>query len=263
MALNFIDIASYQSAIDLNVVFSLNPLHGVIVKSTEGMKYVNPKCNTWVQWLIDHRKPWGFYHFLNGSDPRAEAERFVEDTVNYFGHGVPIADYEGGIVSSYGTYYLRRFLETVREITGQKCLVYCNLSTLQSDVNGFRQIAEEGYSLWLAQYANSRDQLGFRATPWQQGSVSPFPRITMHQYSDHGILSGYTGYLDLDLFYGDYDDWNRLASKETAPAAPEPVVTPSIPEDDPNGWILDWIEYLEDEIREKQAKVDELRRALK
>lgn len=271
--MNFIDISSYQAGIDLEKVFSLNPLDGVIVKSTEGQGYVNPYCDKWVQWLIKNNKPWGFYHFLNSHDPVAEAKYFVKNCINYFGDGLPCADYEGSIVTSYGTYYLRRFLETVFSETGIKPLVYCNLSTIQGDVNGFRSIAEEGYKLWLAQYANMNEQVGFNPNPWQRGSFAPFEKITMHQYSSMGLLEGYgyvkyevykdadgyvedpskyrriTGnYLDLDMFYGTIDDWNRLVGKGDAP---EPT-----PADD---WLTDWIEYLEDEKQRIQNKIDELK----
>ena len=261
--MNFIDISSYQAGIDLEKVFANNPLHGVVVKSTEGMNYVNPYCDRWVQWLIANNKPWGFYHFLNGKDPTAEAERFVRDTENYWGHGVPVADYEGNIVREFGTYYLRRFLEVCYAGTGIKPLVYCNLSTIQSDVNGFRQIAKEGYQLWLAQYANTENQVGFRENPWQQGSYKPFDRITMHQYSDHGLLVGYgitktetnydtgqmytysTNYLDLDIFYGDRADWDALAR--------ETHETPPVEQDwksEAKKYLLDIKAFVEQKIKE-------------
>ena len=247
--LNFIDISSWQADIDLGAVFAGNPLDGIIVKATEGMKYVNPHCDKWVQWLIANEKPWGFYHFLNGKDPTAEARWFIEQTRNYWGAGVPVADYEGSIVSEFGTYYLRRFLETCYTETGIKPLVYCNLSTIQSDVNGFRTIAEDGYKLWLAQYASSADMVGFRLQPWQQGSYAPFDRITMHQYSDHGRLIGYSGALDLDIFYGTEKDWELIAQ----PKQEEPAET---------DWLALWIADLEAERNRIQDKIDELRRRL-
>ena len=226
MTMNFIDISSYQAGIVLDTVFAQNKLDGVIVKSTEGMKYVNPYCDKWVQWLIANDKPWGFYHFLNSTDPVAEAKSFVKNTVNYFRDGVPIADFEGNIVSAYGTYYLRRFLETVYDETGVKPLVYCNLSTLSSDVNGFKTSAEKGYKLWLAQYASTKEQIGFNPYPWRSGSVAPFENPTMHQYTDHGKLNGYSGYLDLDIFYGDINDWNTLAGKNEVKPEPTPEPDP-------------------------------------
>lgn len=251
MSMNFIDIASYQADINLDSVFAKNPLDGVIVKATEGIGYVNPYCDKWVQWLIKNDKPWGFYHYLNGHDPAAEAKRFVQDCKNYFGYGVPAADYEGAIVSTYGTYYLRRFVETVYAETGVKPFVYCNLSTVQSDVNGFRTIAEDGYPLWLAQYA-SMSPMGFQPHPWQRGSYEPFDHITMHQYSSCGRLSGHAGNLDLDIFYGEREDWEALAGSKPKP---EPT-----PED--KAWILDGIEYWESVKADIQAKIDDLKKRL-
>lgn len=226
--MNFIDISSHQASINLETVFSQNPLDGVVVKSTQWQDsardsmYVNPYCDKWVQWLIAHNKPWGFYHYLAGRDPTEEAKRFIKHTVNYFNFGVPGADYEGSIVHEYGTYYLRRFLETVYNETGVKPFVYCNLGVIQSDRNGFRQIAEDGYPLWLAQYRfDTTLQVGFLEIPWQNGSFSPFQRITMHQYAQTGRLNGYDGNLDFDKFYGTIDDWNALAriSHEKPPAS--------------------------------------------
>lgn len=246
MSLNLIDIASWQANIDLATVFANNPLDGIIVKATEGTGYVNPYCDKWVQWCRQNGKPWGFYHFLNGNDPVAEAHYFIKHTENYFGDGLPAADYEGSIVSSYGTYYLRRWLETAYQETGVRPLVYCNLSTIQSDVNGFRSIAEDGFPLWLAQWMGNIT--GFQPNPPQKGSYEPFKKLWVHQYTDRGNLNGFSGALDLDIFYGTAEDWNRLAGKGTEPA-PEPAVD----------WLTDWIEYLEDEKKRIQTKIDELK----
>ena len=37
----------------------------------------------------------------------------------------------------------------------------------------------------------------------------------MHQYTGTGRLTGYSGYLDLNLFYGGAGDWAALAGGET------------------------------------------------
>ena len=247
MSLNFIDISSYQANIDLDLVFAQNPLDGVIVKATEGIGYVNPYCDRWVQWLIRNNKPWGFYHYLNGHDPVAEAKRFIKDTINYFGDGMPAADYEGNIVTAYGTYYLQRFLETVYAETGVKPLVYCNLSTIQADVNGFRSIAEQGFPLWLAQWTGG-GSTGFQPNPWQKGSYEPFKNISVHQYTDRGKINGFSQCLDLDIFYGSLENWNAMAGKGSSPAP--------APADD---LLQDWIDYLEEEKSRIQTKIDELK----
>ena len=216
MSLNFIDISSWQAGLDLAAVFAGNPLHGVVVKATQGTSYVNQYCDKWVQYCIKSGKPWGFYHYLSGNEPAEEAKYFIKHCFNYFGDGVPVADYEGDIVANYGTVYLRKWLETVYTETKVKPMVYCNLSTIQSDTDGFRSIAQDGYPLWLAQWASAKEQYGFIDHPWQSGSYAPFSKITMHQYTDRGKLNGYSGNLDLDIFYGTVKDWNRMAGK-TAP----------------------------------------------
>lgn len=242
MSLNFIDISSHQAKIDLDSVFAQNPIDGVIVKSTEGTSYVNPYCDKHVQWCIRNGKPWGFYHFLNGSEPITEAKYFVQHTLNYFRDGIPCADYEAGIVQRFGTVYLRKWLETVYAETGIKPMVYCSLSTIQADVNGFKPIAEAGYPLWLAQWAGN--YTNFVPHPWQSGSYKPFTKITAHQYTDKGQLNGYGGNLDLDIFYGDEDDWYALAGKDDEKPKPAPAPIPDMGRDAIVDAIIELLEKL-------------------
>lgn len=234
MSLNIIDISSHQASIDLAALFAQNPLDGVIVKSTQygtkypGNMYINPYCDIWVQWLIENNKPWGFYHYLDGTNPIEEARLWVQHTFNYWGRGVPCADFEANIVSRGGVKYLQQFLETAYAETGVKPFVYCSLSTIQSHKKDFEPIAAAGYPLWLAQYASATQiQHGFNPSPWQRGSYAPFDKITMHQYSSLGRLNGYPSNLDFDLFYGDKAAWNAFAAKEGVQPDPEPTPDPT------------------------------------
>lgn len=223
MALNFIDISSWQRGLNLQTVFELNDLDGVIVKATGGVSYVQQTCDPWVQWLIAHDKPWGFYHFLaddrKGSTGSEEAYWFVKNCENYFGYGVPVADYEGVAVSK-GAAYLREFLDTVFFLTSVRPMVYCNLSTLQAETMGFQAIAQD-YPLWLAQYKTNAKQVGFLSDPWQSGSVEPYKCITMQQYSSNGKLNGWDGGIDLDIFHGSRADWDKLVTESSALDLPE------------------------------------------
>lgn len=228
--MNAIDISHWQGGLNLSALFSQNPdLGAVIVKATGGVGYVDPNCDSWVQWLRANNVPWGFYHFMDDdfrhSSGTKEADFFVAKTENYFGEGIPIADYE--YPANYkGTAYLKEFLDRVTELTGVKPMVYCSLSVVQSQ--DFSRIAAAGYTLWLAQYADNNVVNGFQAHPWQQGSFAPFDRITMHQYTSHGRLKGWSGNLDFDIFYGDRADWDRLAGVNPGPE-PEPL-KPADPE---------------------------------
>lgn len=209
MPMNLIDIASYQGGMNLEEMFQKNPaLDGVIVKATEGVGYVNPYCDGWVQTLRRLGKPWGFYHYLSGGDPIAEADCLWKNTKNYFGEGIPCADYEGDALKA-GTGYLKRFLDRIYELSGVKAFVYCSLSVVQSQ--DFSAIANAGYQLWLAQYANYNPVDGFQDRPWQSGSVKPFSRYVMHQYTSNGRLNGWDKGLDFDQYAGSYAEWMETA----------------------------------------------------
>lgn len=214
--MNLIDIASYQGGMDLDAMFQKNAaLDGVIVKATEGVGYVNPYCDGWVQTLRRLGKPWGFYHYLSGGDPIAEADYLWKNTKNYFGEGIPCADYEGDALKA-GTGYLKRFLDRIYELSGVKPFVYCSLSVVQSQ--DFYAIANAGYQLWLAQYANYNPVDGFQDRPWQSGSVKPFSRYVMHQYTSNGRLNGWDKGLDFDQYAGSYAEWLETARGGEAPA---------------------------------------------
>lgn len=215
MSMNLIDIASYQGGMNLEEMFQKNPaLDGVIVKATEGVGYVNPYCDWWVQTLRRLGRPWGFYHYLSGGDPIAEADYLWKNTKNYFGEGIPCADYEGDALKA-GTGYLKRFLDRIYELSGVKPFVYCSLSVVQSQ--DFSAIANAGYQLWLAQYANYNPVDGFQDRPWQSGSVKPFSRYVMHQYTSNGRLNGWDKGLDFDQFSGSYAEWLETARGGDAP----------------------------------------------
>ena len=226
--MNFIDISSWQYGLNLETLFYDNPdLDGVVVKSTGGVSYTQTTCDQWIQWLHKHGKPFGWYHYLDDDGQHAsgamEARYFVDNTRNYFGLGVPFVDYEANAVNR-GTKYLLEFLDTVYALTNVKCGVYCSLSVVQSQ--DFSAIAKRGYPLWVAQYADMAVVNGFVDKPWQKGSVAPFDRYIMHQYTSNGRLKGYANALDLDKFYGTAEDWHKLATHDNTDQEPSPV--PSI-----------------------------------
>lgn len=229
MALNVIDISSHQAGLNLEQVYEKSPdLDAVIVKATQGTTYVNPYCDAWVQWLIKNNKPWGFYHYMSGtmSSGAEEARFFYQHCVNYFGCGIPICDLEGQ-AANRGPDYAKQFLDEVYRLSGVRPMIYMSLSVIQSYKTRFDQIVASGYKLWLAQYASATAIVyGFKKTPWQNGSVAPWPSITMHQYTDHGRLNGYISNLDFSIFYGDENNWLDIAKSEKPAPRPDPEPEP-------------------------------------
>ena len=127
-----------------------------------------------------------------------------------------------------GTGYLKACLDEVLRLTGIRPMVYCSLSVVASPSQDFAQIAAAGYPLWLAQYADMNPVSGFLDEPWQRGSVAPFPRYVLHQYTSRGHLNGWSGNLDFDKFSGSYAEWMELARGKTQPVGPVKPVDPVV-----------------------------------
>ena len=219
--MNLIDIASWQSGIDLNYLFRNNNLDGVIAKATQGTGYVNPEFVAWMKWLTENGKPFGMYHYCDGGDAEAEAVHFYNTVKPFIGRGIPVADYEGEALQK-GTVWLGKFLEKFRALSGVLCMIYCSLSVIFEQ--NFRALTD--YPLWIAQYADMVTVYGFLEKPWQKGSVSPFSKYWMHQYTSCGRLNGWGGHLDFDKFYGTVEDWNTLAKGNAPDVQPTPAPAP-------------------------------------
>lgn len=240
--MNFIDLSSWQGGLDLGTIYEQNPqLDGVIVKATGGTKYVNAYCDPWVQWLISHDKPWGFYHFLEDGQGKTsgkkEAEFFVEHTRNYFGHGVPFVDWEGEALK-FGADYVKDFVWRVYELTGVKCGIYLSRSQIS---NAFGTVTD--FPLWVAQYADNKTVYGFVEEPWKSGSIAPWQKETLRQYTSAGRLNGWSGRLDLNKCYLSRIEWDALASG-TAAKVKEPEENKAI-------LLIDQIGKLLEELRKE------------
>lgn len=198
MAMQGIDISGWQAGIDLSKV----PCDFVIVKATQGVDYVSGACDTQIQQAISLSKPFGFYHYVGGSGATAEADFFIDHAAGYFGKGIPCIDWEKGDNSAWGdTNYLKQLVQRVIDRTGVKPLVYASASSYPWDV---AQALDCG--TWVAQYANDAET-GYQDAPWNEGSYS----CAIRQYSSHGRLDGYSGFLDLDKAYMDADGWKKYA----------------------------------------------------
>lgn len=201
--MNGIDISSYQKGLDLKKV----PAHFVIIKATEGTTLVQPTCDPWVQECIRQAKPWGFYHFCAGGDPIAEADWFVKNCKNYFGHGLPVFDYEA--YGRFGTANAKLFLDRVYKLTGVRCVVYTSRSIVKNE--DWSKIAPN-HPLWVAQYADNEPVNGYLDNPWiQSGGFGAWKSPIIHQYTSNGYLPGWGARLDLDKAFIDANTWNKLA----------------------------------------------------
>ena len=219
MAMNGIDIASYQTGIDLTVV----PCDFVIVKATEGTGYVNPDFTRAYAQAKNAGKCLGIYHYANGGDYQKEADYFLDRIGKRVGEAMLCLDWEGTGNPAFGSSdfaWCKSWLDYVYQKTGVRPLLYCS----QSVAYKFNNIGN--YGLWIAQYADM-NATGYQDKPWNEGAYT----CVIRQYSSCGRLNGWGGNLDPDKFYGNKDAWNKYAGKgnTTTPAeTPKPTVnTPS------------------------------------
>lgn len=117
MTMYGIDVSGWQP--DTIVEQVAGSIDFVIVKATEGTGYVSGACDPQVQDAIRLEKLWGFYHFASPGDATAQADYFVDNTKNYFRHGVPVLDFEAQAAGMYGGAWVREFCDRVFASTCQ------------------------------------------------------------------------------------------------------------------------------------------------
>lgn len=210
MALNGIDIASYQAGLD----FSKVPCDFAIIKATQGTGYTNPDCVRAVEQAMSLGKGIGVYHYISGGDAVAEANFFIDSILNWIGKVMICLDWELDQNSAWGNEsYLEQVINHVIERTGVPPMIYAPASR-------YNQVAEvanrHNCGLWIAQYADM-NPTGYQITPWNEGAYT----CAIRQYSGSGRLNGWNGDLDLDKFYGSLDDFRKYyGSSSSAPSKP-------------------------------------------
>lgn len=198
MALNGIDIASYQAGLD----FSKVPCDFAIIKATQGTGYTNPDCVRAVEQAMSLGKGVGVYHYISGGNAVAEANFFIDSILNWIGKVMICLDWELDQNSAWGDEsYLEQVINQVIARTGVPPMIYAPASR-------YNQVAEvanrHNCGLWIAQYADM-NPTGYQNTPWNEGAYT----CAIRQYSGSGRLNGWNGDLDLDKFYGSLDDFRK------------------------------------------------------
>ena len=209
--LSGIDVSSWQGDIDVSELI----VDFVIAKATESTDYVNPFCDSTVQKCIASGKKWGFYHFAAGTDPVAEANYFVSNTRNYFGHGIPVLDFEANAVNAWGVAGAKTFLECVRAATSIKPLIYMSESVCTSF--DWSSVANADYGLWVAKYPNVAHPTFEDANEWNvELNTGAWPFAAIWQFASDCRVAGYDGDLDGNVAFMDAEAWDAYSGTVTA-----------------------------------------------
>ena len=223
MTLKGIDISKWQTGIDLSKV----DCDFVIVKATEGIGYVDRKCDSFYQQAKRLGKKLGFYHFARPrNDAVREAQYFYNNTKNYFGEAIPILDWEAENKSDVA--WAKRWLDEVYRLSGVKPLIYMSESV--ANAYNWSSVANADYGLWVAKYRDNNPDYNYNmANAGTRPRVKWWKFYCMWQWTSTGRLNGYSGNLDCNVFYGDGTTWDKYAGKSgtTQPVKPTKPVKKS------------------------------------
>lgn len=200
--MNGIDISAWQG--DAGIDLAKVPYDFCIVKATEGIDYKNRYFAAHCDAVLKKKKLLGAYHYANGSDPQKEADHFLAYVKKYIGKAVLVLDWEAKNNHLFGVKDLEWCLQWcsyVQKKTGIKPLIYIQKSAMDA-------VKKAGYGLWVAQYPGYVET-GYQEHPWNEGKYN----CLIRQYTSVGMLSGYSGSLDLNKAYISAASWNKLAGK--------------------------------------------------
>jgi GH25 family lysozyme M1 (1,4-beta-N-acetylmuramidase) len=216
MSMNGIDVSSWQPA---NIGDAV-PYDFIISKATEGTNYVNPNCAQVIASAMNRGKCHGTYHFAGWGSPEAEADFYLKHVAGYIGKGILVLDYEGA-PTGQGYDWMYRWCSRVIAKTGIRPMIYTGMYTGSGagKANVERLQKELNIGWWVPAYPNSSRQ------GYSQPSA-PVSNAAMYQYASTGLLPGYGGNLDLNVFYGDVNAWNAYAAG-SAISVPVPTPTPT------------------------------------
>lgn len=208
-----IDISNWQASINLEKL----KFDFCICKATEGLTFVDPYCDGFIQKLIKLNKLWGFYHFNGTNSPEKEAEYFYTNCKNYFNHGIPVLDYE--VHNANDRDWIEKFVSKLYQLSGVYCVVYMSASWC-SIMNG--SWVPDKCGLWVAGYPYNYEDWTVDHMPY---NISPWKFAAIWQFTSSLRLNGFWDSLDGDIAYMDSDGWNKYANTKGNSGKVQPTLS--------------------------------------
>lgn len=201
-----IDVSKWNT-VDLASV----PYDFVIIKATGGTGYVSDTFYSQIEQALALGKKVGVYHYAREEGyegtPSQEAWHFYNTIAPYLGRVALFLDYE--VYPEEGDWWSGTFMDTLYSISG----VIPSLYSYQWMVQNFDwSYCSANYPLWLANYDTTEHYYGHQDAsylylPYDYYGGWSYPM--MRQYGI-GYLDSYSGPVDLNIFYGNGYDWDRL-----------------------------------------------------
>lgn len=220
-----IDISHHQKGLDLSKI----DCDFVIIKATEGIGYVDECCDGFFQQAKKLNKKLGFYHFARPvNDAVKEAQFFYNNTKNYFGHAIPVLDWE--MEDKWNVAWAKAWLDEVYRLSGVKPIIYMSLSVMRG--YDWTPVVNGDYGLWVASYGKNPLCYNYDNSWASKPAPKWWSFMRLWQWGSQCYLDGWQSNLDVNEFYGDAAAWDRYAGikqEEEKPTEPEKP-TPTEPE---------------------------------
>ncbi len=165
------------------------PVDFVILKATQGNRYVDPTYHERVKEFRKRRKVViGHYHFASGLKHKylkhkyGEAEHFLK-TVDYKKGDFVALDYETRVLDPVN--WCLDWLKKVEKELGIKPLIYLNVSTTEK--YNWKPVTDNGNGLWIADYSIREARIG----QWRCYAI--------RQTTSKGKIKGIVGNVDLNV----------------------------------------------------------------
>lgn len=173
-------MSSYQGTIDF-VKVKASGIEIVYIKATEGISYINPNLKTSYNNAKGAGFKIGFYHFLRDNNPVSEAQFFLGTLDGLSPDCKYVIDVELALNQNVAkiSSNVRKFADYLIS-KGKEVAIYTGDYFYRDNLDS----TVKNLPLWVANY----------------GSKIIATTYNGLQYSDTGIVSGISGYVDLDRF---------------------------------------------------------------
>lgn len=205
-----IDVSQYQGNINWNAV----DREIAIIKMSGGDAglYTDSKANANYYGAKTANKAIGMYHFAGGVNAVNEADFFIAACSPLEENDVLVLDFEIPHPDPVG--WCGAFVNRVHDRTGIWPLLYINLATLNA--HDWSTILST-CGLWLAAWNND-----------PEATLTNKPYV-MHQYTSNGNVPGIAGRVDLDMWFGTKEQFNKYGYHKPIPIpTPQPVPIPPV-----------------------------------
>jgi GH25 family lysozyme M1 (1,4-beta-N-acetylmuramidase) len=190
----------------------------VILKSSEGNGFIDPK---FFQYQEEARRvglPLGYYHFARpeiGNTPEAEADWFLRACGRIREGEFLCLDYEV-VWTGNPVDWCKKFLDYIFGKIACRPFVYLNQSLIAS--YDWMPVVAGNYALWVAAYTYDPNQNEFLTGAWGLAA--------MQQWTNQQQVPGINGSVDGNVFFGTVEQLKKYGFANPIP--PSPVVIPPV-----------------------------------